>query len=68
MKKKLRWKGLDRKAIRKAAMHPLPTLLMAKVSERCECYKEYKPGMVLPMDNVLLMLCAKCGKSLNPFI
>ncbi len=50
-------KGIDRKAIRKEGMKPIP--LMTKY---CQCLQTITPGTVMPYIYLETRKCSKCNK------
>ncbi len=56
-------KGHDRRKHKKEVQsHMIPSLLMAG---SCQCYKEFKPGMAIPVKDIKTLECAKCGRPLK---
>lgn len=32
-----------------------------KQEKKCNCYKEFIPGMAIPVKSIKSMICSKCG-------
>lgn len=42
-----------------------PMLFYSPSEGYCKCYKDLKPGEMIPMDDVKRMICAKCHKPIR---